>query len=197
MRNLLTIFLATSITASAFSLTLDKQFEALIRQCSSINSGNYKCNSYLKLASYVQNLSRTKALEVIRECTKSGKYEDQIIVLTKLLFQAKKNTNLRRPYIGAAGFLNKTDYADWPTEPVMIINNIPFLITGGYVIGGTPEPAWKYLEYCIENGEWTENKYLIKNQEELNDGLKALFASKKWNAELTTSDKNFLKKQIE
>lgn len=182
---------------STFGQNVNNQFEILIGQCSSFSSGNYKCNPYIKLANYIQSIDRTKAIEILKEYAKTYKYEDQIIVLTKMLFQAKKDSTLRRPLIGSADFMGNTDYKDWPNEPIEIINNIPFLITRGYSLGGEPEPSLKYLEFCIENGEWTKNNYCIKKEEELKTGLKTLLNSKKWSTELSTSDKTFIEKQID
>lgn len=196
MKIILTIIIACALSVSSIAQNLDRQFEEKIGQCASINSGDYTCNSYLELANYIQTFDQTEAIEILKNFAKTGKYEDQIIILTKMLFQAKEDSVLRRPMIGAAGFAGNTDYEDWPLEPIEIINDIPFLITSGYSLGGRPESSIMYLEYCIKNGEWTKNNYSVKNIKELKYGLKLLFTSKKWNTELTSYNIAFFEKQI-
>ncbi|MDD3741713.1 MAG: hypothetical protein PHH30_10760 [Bacteroidales bacterium] len=197
MKRLFTILIITFFSTLVIAQNSDNKFETLIKQCSSINSQNFKCNSYLNLANYIQSLEKNQAIELIKEYANTYQYEDQIIILTRMLFQSKNDSVLRRPYLGAAFFFSDTDYNEWPTEPIEIINNIPFLILGGYSLGGLSEPSLNYLEYCIENGEWTENIYSVKTEEELQAGLNVLLNDKKWNKELSTTEKLFFEKQIE
>ncbi|HBX49975.1 MAG: hypothetical protein A2275_04095 [Bacteroidetes bacterium RIFOXYA12_FULL_35_11] len=196
MKKLFTVLSLIILFSSIFGQNRDNQFEVLIRKCSDFNSGNYRINPYLKLAIYIQTMDKNKALEILKEYAKTGKYEDQIIVVIKMFFKGKANTTLRRPLIGGAGFLGNTDYKDWPNEPIEIIDNIPFLITRGYSLGGKPEQSVNYLEYCIKNGEWSSNKYNIKKDEELKLTLKTFLSSKKWHIELSKEDKEFFENQI-
>ena len=126
MKTIFTIIIACALSVSSIAQNFYSQFEFKIGQCSSINSGDYASNSYLELASYTQSLEKTKAIDIITIFANTGKYEDQIIILTRMLFQAKKDSVLRRPMIGAPGFAGNTDYEDWPMEPIEILNDIPF-----------------------------------------------------------------------
>ena len=80
---------------------------------------------------------------------------------------------------------------------IEIINGIPFLITRGYSLGGKAESSLQYLEYCIANGQWTNNNYSLIKNEELKPALKTLMNSKKWQKELTKSEKAFFERQID
>ncbi len=179
-----------------FAQLLDDKFEVLINKCSEIFHDGYKCATYIDLAAYVQSLDKDVATGIIKKYAETSKYEDQIIILTKMLFVPANNDSLRRPYIGGALFFGKTTYYDWPSEPIEIIDNIPFLITGGYFLGGLAESASDYFEYCLKNGKWTENVYKTKTPEEYKNALDLLIKSDKWNAELSGYEKNFFVRQI-
>jgi len=195
MKKVFIVLLFTVISISAISQSTDNQFEVLIKQCSSINSQNFNCNSYLKLANFIQSKDSTEAIEILKEYA-TYEYQDQIIILTRMLFQSKIDTLLRRPYLGVAFFFSDTDYDDWQTEPIEIVNGIPFLIVGGYSLRGLSESSLNYLEYCIENGKWTENNYSAKTEAELKAGLDILLNDKKWEKELSPNEKSFFEKQI-
>ncbi|MBU1356973.1 MAG: hypothetical protein KJ620_10445 [Candidatus Edwardsbacteria bacterium] len=53
------------------------------------------------------------------------------------------------------------------------------------------------MEYCIANGQWTNNNYRIIKSEELKPALNTLLNSKKWQKELTRSEKAFFEEQID
>ncbi|PKP04761.1 MAG: hypothetical protein CVU11_03350 [Bacteroidetes bacterium HGW-Bacteroidetes-6] len=198
MKKLISILFFGILFISAFGQSSDSLFGKLIAKCAdfSTGTGNYKCEPYLDLASYVQSLEPTQAIFVLTECAKTGKFEDQMIVLTKMLFESKNDSPFRRPMIGGAIFLGNTTYDDWTSEPIEIINNVPFLITRGYFIGGLPESSLHYLEYCMENGVWTAVVYKTKTEDELNAALKTLLNGSKWKKELSKDDVDFFKNQI-
>lgn len=174
----------------------DKKFEEMIKQCSDINSGNFKCKPYIELAIYLQSLDKKQAFSLLQENSKSQKFEDQIIIITRMLFQAKTDSLLRRPYIGGAYFFGGTDYKNWLNEPIEIVDGIPFLITQGYSLGGVPETSLSYLNYCFEHGEWSSTKYCIKSNEALKNALNTFLSSNKWKSKLSSFDKAFFENQI-
>ncbi|HOZ29424.1 MAG TPA: hypothetical protein PLL66_00755 [Bacteroidales bacterium] len=196
MEKALTVLLITIITGTIHAQNHNTKFDSLIKQCASINSGNYRCNAYLELANYLQTLETEKAIEIMKDYANTYQFEDQIIILTRMLFVSKNNSVLRRPYLGAAFFFCGTDYDDWITEPIEIIKGIPFLIIGGYSLGGLPESSIKYLEYCIENGKWTENIYSTKSETELKEALDIFLNDNRWNNKLTEANRTFFEKQI-
>lgn len=196
MKKLISMLFFGILFISAFGQSSDSLFEKLIAKCADFNSGNYKCESYIELASYIQSLETKQAIVVLTEYAKIAKYEDQMIVLTKMLFESKNDSPLRRPMIGGAIFLGNTTYDDWTNEPIEIINNVPFLITRGYFLGGLPESSLHYIEYCVENGVWTAVSYKTQTKDELNAALKTLLDSAKWKKELSKDEIAFFESQI-
>ena len=87
MKRLFTILIITFFSTLVIAQNSDNKFETLIKQCSSINSQNFKCNSYLNLANYIQSLEKNQAIELIKEYANTYQYEDQIIILTRMQLQ--------------------------------------------------------------------------------------------------------------
>jgi hypothetical protein len=75
--------------------------------------------------------------------------------LCRMLFVKKANNGFRRPMLGA------TDLADWPWEPIELVQTVPFLITYGYSLHGRQESAREYLAYCVDNCAWSDVTYTL------------------------------------
>lgn len=189
-------FILIFISVCSLGQISDKKFDEIINQCSDINSGDFRCKPYIELAVYLQTLDKKQAFLLLKENAQSQKFEDQIIIITRMLFQAKTDSLLRRPYIGGASFFGGTDYKNWSTEPIVIVEGVPFLITRGYSLGGVPETSLSYLNYCFKNGEWTSVTYSIKSDEVLKNALYTFLSSNKWKSKLSSFDKAFFENQI-
>lgn len=196
MKSVFSLVIIALLSFPVFAQLSDDKFDVLINKCSGISNDGYKCTTYIDLAVYVQSLEKDVATGIIKKYAETSKYEDQIIILTKMLLVPANNDSLRRPYIGGALFFGKTTYDDWQSEPIEIIDNIPFLIVGGYFLGGLAESASDYFEYCLKNGQWTGNIYKTKTPEEYQNALNLLLKSDKWNKELSEYEKKFFVRQI-
>lgn len=196
MKRILPFFTLVFFFNSTFGQNNDNTFTEMISHCANINSGNFKSKPYIVLAVYLQSMDKNQAFLLLKKQAESFQNEDQIIVLTRMLFQAKKDSLLRRPYIGGASFFGGTDYKNWQNEPLEIVDGVPSLITRGYSLGGLPETSLSYLTYCFESGEWTSTKYSVKSNEALKSALNILLADKKWKSNLSTFDKAYFENQI-
>jgi hypothetical protein len=167
--------LATQGRASAAQ---PKKFDALLAACPDIDSGQYAVKPYLAAAAHLQSLPPKTALAMLRKQAATGKHEQQLIILTRMLFQAK--TALRRPMLGAPSFVAGTDEKAWPDEPIAIVASVPFLVVTGYALGGEAETASAYLEFSVANGTWRSQRYKISSATQLSDALTAMLASQAW-----------------
>lgn len=158
--------------------------------------GNYRVTPYLRAASRLHAMGRTAACEKLMEAAKAGSLEEPVIVLCRMLFVRRGASEFRRPMIGGASFFGGTDYADWPLEPIDFVDGIPFLITRGYRLGGFPEPAASYLQYCMTACDWTARNWKEPTEEELRGALAKLLASVKWKRPLEAADRDFFSGQI-
>jgi hypothetical protein len=123
--------------------------------------------------------------------------ETQVIILCRMLFTQRPGADFRRPMIGGASFFGGTDYADWPLEPIELVDGIPFLITRGYFIAGLAERDEGYLRYCETNCDWSGFRYTTKNESQKRDALSKLLASPKWKTPLDTYGRQFFTEQID
>ncbi|MBN2363840.1 hypothetical protein JXL83_06890 [candidate division WOR-3 bacterium] len=196
MKRNFVIFFSVILPAFSFGLNIDETFDEIFEYCGQNTFEEYRCEQYIVLAQYVQSLGNNEAIAALREYAAANEESEKIIILTRMLFKPKDNTSLRRPLIGGAIFFGNTDYEDWPSEPIEIINGVPFLITMGYCLGGSPETSLQYLEYCAENGEWNEYSYSLKTEEEMSEALNILLSSPKWNEPLSESEVLFFENQI-
>src|SRR5436189_65391 len=66
----------------------------------------------------------------------------------------------RQPGLGAFFYPGGTTSADWPLTPVALIDGAPFRAASGRIFpGGQPELASSYLEFVLNNCDWTSFRY--------------------------------------
>jgi hypothetical protein len=177
-------------------LTLRAADEASIETCPPIG-WNFRIVPYLSVAKSLQEEGSEKAILRLRSWANTGKHEDQVVILCRMLFEAKKGQEFRRPRIGGAAFFGGTDYPDWPLEPIDIYESIPILITNGYILGGVPEPSGRYLDFCVNNCEWRQARYSVRSHDELKAIVAKWLTSRKWTVALSARDLAFFTNQAE
>lgn len=160
-------------------------------------SGNYRAAPYLRAAARLHVMGREVACQKLLEAAKTGSLEEPVIVLCRMLFVRRGTSEFRRPMIGAASFFGGTDYADWSLEPIELMDGIPFLVTRGYMLAGSPEPAESYLRYCMTACDWTVSNWKEPSEGELRGALAKLLASVRWKQPLEVADREFFSSQIQ
>jgi len=165
-----------------------------ISKCPSIG-WNFKISPYLKVSKQLQALGKPKAIQQLEQWAKSQKYEDQVVILCRILFVARKGKVFRRPGLGGANFHGGTNYKDWTNEPVALHGGIPILITYGYSLYGQAEPSSTYLEYCQKSCDWNKTKYKILTQKEIRIKIGDFVSSTKWKVALSPREMNFFTNQ--
>ncbi len=168
-----------------------------------------KADLYLRAAIELQSAEMEAAQIVLRafarDSYKSLGFDGNLamIALCRMLFTKRQpmfdqlQPEFRRARIGAPGFWGETSGEDWPLEPIEIIDGVPFLIVDGYMLFGSPEPAYKYIEYCIGSCDWNGYKFTHKSSTLKQAALDKLLASPKWKQKLSKRDKEFLSAQIQ
>lgn len=121
---------------------------------------------------------------------------DKVIVLCRMLFAAKPKGEFRRPGLGGPAFPGGGNPKDWPLEPIELVDGVPFLVVLGYTLGGSPEKVSSYLDYCLDNCDWTSERYQPKDKEAKEKALAKLLADKRWEEALKKGEKEFLSSQI-
>ena len=135
----------------------------------------FRSAPYMKVAHLLQQLPIAKRKKVLNSWAKE--YEEQLFILCRMLFE--KKDDFRRPGLGGPMFVDGGKIADWPLEPITLVDRVPFVIVRGYVLGGRPESIKSYLQYCYDKCQWSERDYSQSDQDTLNAALGKLLADKK------------------
>jgi hypothetical protein len=138
---------------------------------------DYRISHYLDVAVKLQELDALAREKAIADIACDRKRASEVYPLCRMLFEAKDKQVFRRPAIGGARFLGGTTYADWPLEPITVYQGAPILIVRGYFLGGKAEPPGSYVQYCLKNCKWREEKYNQMNQGKRREILAQFIAS--------------------
>ena len=161
-----------------------------------ICDGSYRINAYLETVAALEALPQKEALGLLRKWADSNKYNLHIIIICRMLFTPKIGQELRRPRIGGAMsyigansskitgtkleeilFSAPIQEPKCPLDPIVLVDNIPFLVAGPYISSGpAPESASSYLSYCINNAVWGERRFHPASKEEMEVALNKLLA---------------------
>src|SRR5437879_2998607 len=98
------------------------------------NGQAYKLEQFVPAVMSLQAMGRDAACAaLLRAATNSeaGAYE-KTIVLCRMLFAFRDGVKYRYPALGERHFLGDTAYADWPLEPIELVNGYPFWILLGF-----------------------------------------------------------------
>ena len=155
---------------------------------------SYKIKATLDTASKLQNSGREKAITKLRAWAKADSEDFLTVVMCRMLFKGKE-TPLKRPSLGGAVFLGGTTYEHWPSEPIALFEDIPILITKGYVLGGEGVPVGVYLEYCLKEGVWVSENYERKTSDQIRASVDNFIATVQWKQKLSCSELEFLRSQ--
>jgi len=128
---------------------------------------NYRIAHYLDCAVEMQKLDPRNRAARLRELADDVEHASEIYPLCRMLFEAKGKEEFRRPMIGAPGFVDRGQTADWPLEPITLYRGIPILVSTGYSLGGYAEEPKSYLEYCLDECKWREEKIAALKAEEI------------------------------
>jgi hypothetical protein len=157
----------------------------------------FRSQPYIRAAVALQAMGRDQACEQMMALAKRDRDAEQVFVLCRMLFTGRRTSEFRRPKIGGAVFLADTSYADWPLEPIELVDGVPFVITSGYILIGEPELPEEYLDYCMVNCEWGTLRYRERGSAEMHAALAKLLNSSKWHRPLKDQERGRLTEQIE
>jgi hypothetical protein len=185
------LLLVTMVTGCATST--DVSLERLPR----FRQRAFRSEPYIGTVVALQAMGRRRACQQMMALVKRDRDAEQVFILCRMLFITRGTSEFRRPMIGGAVFLADTTYADWPLEPIELVDGVPFLITWDYILAGEPEPPESYLRYCMTDCDWNTFKYSDRSRAEMRAALAKLAASFKWRRPLERQERQRLTEQIE
>ncbi len=94
----------------------------------------------------------------------------RVFLICRVLFTKEKGKLPLRPMRlgGSEVPINKVHPTDWPLFPLALMDDIPFLLTQGYVLAGITEDPVDYVDYCFKNAQIRTTNFRAKEA----DGVK-------------------------
>ncbi|MEO6054328.1 MAG: hypothetical protein ABIP97_09970 [Chthoniobacterales bacterium] len=191
-----------------FAMLFSKSFAAIAEpdfsRCRKYHPSTYTITPYLEEAVWLQSLPRDQAIGYLRKRANEGTHEQQVIILCRMLFEARPGEEFRRAVLGLPSFLGaryanlEELFKQWPLEPITLVDDIPFVILwGGYAVAGGPsETSSHYLEYCVEHTNWSSRRYKVVDKKQIEAALGKLLQRFK-NTPLYDFEIEALQKQIQ
>ncbi len=106
------ITIATAFTllfANTKEMKMDTtEFKQMLDVCVDFQVDQYRVYPYIRAAQYLQEEGKGKAVALLSQYAATHKYEHQLIVLCRMLFEAKADAEFRRPMLGGASFFGGT-----------------------------------------------------------------------------------------
>ncbi len=108
----------------------------------------------------LQPLGKAKALEALKAYDRIAARlqrpfplsDHRIFWITQVLFvSATGEPGMPTPMLGAPNTPVPKDLKAWPLFPMVLQDDIPFLLTSGYSLAGLPESPEMRLEYCLHH----------------------------------------------
>ena len=180
-----------ALVASVYAAPID------VASLPNISAYSFKITSYIHAAAALQDRGRDSACQVLLQAAETNRESRQIFVLCRMLFTARGTNEFRRPSLGAAHFFGDTDYADWPLEPIELVDGMPFAIAEGYSGGGASLTTAVYVRDCMTNCDWSTIRFREPTDKQKGEALAKLLILDKWKRPLSSREKDFLSGQIE
>jgi hypothetical protein len=154
----------------------------------------FKVAPYARAAKLLQEMGKEKACKQLTKLAQDDDEDGEVVILCRLLFSKKGNNELPRFPFGCPSYMGATTDVDWPNSPVELVDNVPFFIVSSYCGSGPPPHAFSllYLNYYIENCEWSKTRYGRADEKTIDRAFKKLLASKKWRRPLTDDERERL-----
>lgn len=125
----------------------------------------FRIAHYLVVAAQLQAWDSSNRAVRLRELAGDPQHASEVYPLCRMLFDAKPGSQFRRPMIGFPIFFDgslgrSANYADWPLEPIALVDGVPILIVQGYMLAGRAEPPLKYVDYCLKSCRWRDVRFV-------------------------------------
>jgi uncharacterized protein (TIGR03067 family) len=102
--------------------------KAALENLPDLEATTYRVDPYVRAAAMLHDMGKDKATDALSKLARGHEHDNQVIVLCRMLFTPKAKGKFRRPALGAALLLGDTGDADWPLEPIELVDGVPCLI---------------------------------------------------------------------
>src|ERR1022692_112573 len=141
----------------------------------------YQVDPYIRAAGQLQDMGREAATGQLLKLAETAAVADstanehRIAILCRMLFIQRHGSTFERPaFLGAGAFFGEDftfeskSYTNWPSEPIELVDGVPFAIVYGYSYQGfwNPHSAESYVRYCMTNCDWSSIHFTSKSQDQ-------------------------------
>jgi hypothetical protein len=158
----------------------------------------FKCDTFIKAAADLQALGEDGAIKFLSSLAPTRLELVTETILCNMLFEPPPRSNSRGPRFTAAKYMGETNEAQWPLEPIELVDGVPFLVVkaGSWTGGLSEDAAALTVQWFVDNWRWRAMKYVSKTQAEKESALTKLKASMKWVRPLADDEWRFLADQV-
>ena len=185
-----------SMKSTLGGIEKDESSEVSLKDLPDFQSDAFKVDPYLRAAAALQGMDKDKATETLLALAREEKDGKRVIVLCRMLFTSKAGGEFRRPALGAAAFLGGTTYADWPLEPIELVDGVPFLITRGYALEGSQNYPRGTSDTVCRSAHGEASAFKPKARGRKRRPWRSCWLRRKWKSGLEAEEKEFLSAQI-
>ncbi|MEM7233777.1 MAG: hypothetical protein AAF517_16495 [Planctomycetota bacterium] len=152
-------------------------------------------NVYLRLAEEIQALERPAAIRRLEEIAELDNFGG--VVLCRMLFEAREGREFRAPRTGARE-LGGLDLSEWPLAPISVVGGVPFYVRYSNVTSGSgsPERAIDYLNYCLRECRWREERYAVATRADIDSAASQFLTDRHWPRPLSSKEFRFFLSQV-
>ncbi len=106
------LFLVALFCLAPLNLVMPQGELDSLKELPDLQRGAFRVDPYIRIAVKLQAMGKDKGTKTLLQFAKNRDYDNQVIVLCRMLFAQKDKADFRRPRIGAANSLGGTDYED-------------------------------------------------------------------------------------
>jgi hypothetical protein len=155
----------------------------------------YRMQPYLQAAEALQAAGKAKAVKLLRElAAKEKPLDTRTVTLCRMLFKARAGSVFLPPDLGRFLYVVETD---WPSEPIEIVDGVPFLIPSYlHIAVGSYAPPSAYVRYCEKECDWNTQRFKLRSKKEIRNALEKFLALPKLKGKVVDAFRSSLEKQI-
>lgn len=128
---------------------------AALGRAATMTVGDYNPSLVIDAVNALQPLGKEGALKAITSCLTGQRdpaYPAGLLWVLRVLFNLSPSQGFPPVNIGTPDIPPPVDPETLPRFPIVIVNDIPFLVVRGHVLRGLPEPVEAHIRYFLDHG---------------------------------------------
>lgn len=158
---------------------------------------SFNCDRFVYAAKALQDKGRKEAEKCLKGLGSEIEDLNASLILCNMLFEPKNGLGGQAPKLGEAIYLGGADETTFPSDPIVFVDGVPFLVVIAYITNRYNEDAGeRQVSWFVDNWQWRSTRYHSLTITQKTDALNSLVKSTAWNRPLTEFEIRFLADQI-